>query len=104
MYSISRCPCGDKTCEDWHVDPVAAVQGVKFTEQQAQYVAASLNALEGHEIHRVTPEMHMEDVVKNAAEDPLEFAHAFLEHVGTDALESFIRTCDEVFTEEGTHK
>lgn len=46
MYSASPCPCGQKTCKDWHVDGVAAVQGVHFTQQQAKAVATLLNAME----------------------------------------------------------
>jgi hypothetical protein len=39
MYSISKCPCGHPSCQDWHVDGIAAVQGVKFTQAQARVVA-----------------------------------------------------------------
>lgn len=45
-YVVSRCPCGQRGCSDWHVSPVAAVQCVKFTEKQARVVAAVLNAME----------------------------------------------------------
>jgi len=46
-YVISQCPCGSPFCTDWHVDPVAAVQGVKFTKAQAKAVANLLNG-KGH--------------------------------------------------------
>lgn len=42
-YIAKPCPCGDLICKDWHVEPVAAMQGVKFTEAQAQKVAILLN-------------------------------------------------------------
>lgn len=46
MYQATRCPCGHRACKDWHVEPVAAFQGVKFTEAQARVVADLLNAME----------------------------------------------------------
>lgn len=45
-YTIERCPCGDPACENWHVHPIAARQGVKFKREQAQAVADLLNKLE----------------------------------------------------------
>jgi hypothetical protein len=45
-YRASRCPCGHRTCEDWHVTWAAAVQGVHFTREQAEAVAALLNEME----------------------------------------------------------
>jgi len=45
-YRADRCPCGQRGCSSWHVWPVAAVQGVRFTEKQAKAVAALLNGLE----------------------------------------------------------
>jgi len=44
-YTISKCPCGDPICKDWHVNPVAALQGVHFTEEQAMMVAKLLNEM-----------------------------------------------------------
>lgn len=48
-YHASRCPCGHMACNDWHVDPVAALQGVHFTERQARAVAALLNGMDADE-------------------------------------------------------
>ena len=45
-YTIDRCRCPNKNCRDWHVLPVAAVQGVHFTRRQATVVAAVLSAME----------------------------------------------------------
>lgn len=45
-YYATPCQCGDPLCKDWHVKPVAAYQGVCFTEQQARAVAAVLNSSE----------------------------------------------------------
>ena len=42
-FEARKCPCKHVACEDWHVYPVAAVQGVKFTEEQAKLVAETLN-------------------------------------------------------------
>lgn len=70
IYSASRCPCGHPSCRDWHVDGVAAVQGVGFTEVQARATAALLDAMEDNSFDqliaqcyqrvddRVNPEMH----------------------------------------------
>lgn len=48
-YKAERCGCRSPNCPDWHVSPVAVVQGVNFTERQARAVAAVLNALEEEE-------------------------------------------------------
>jgi hypothetical protein len=40
---VKPCPCGYRTCNDWHVHPQAAVQGVSFTEEEAKVVAAVLS-------------------------------------------------------------
>lgn len=45
-YTASPCPCGHRLCGNWHVSPVAAVQGVGFTEKQARIVASVLIAVE----------------------------------------------------------
>ena len=45
-YRAVKCPCGHRACDDWHVNPVAAIQGVGFTQAQAEAVAGLLNALE----------------------------------------------------------
>lgn len=42
-YRAVRCLCGHRACKDWHVAPVAAVQGVGFTQRQAEMVANLLN-------------------------------------------------------------
>jgi hypothetical protein len=43
IYRASRCPCGHRGCKSWHVEPVAATQGVSFNEEEAKVVAAFLN-------------------------------------------------------------
>lgn len=45
-YRAEPCACGHRVCKAWHVHPVAAVQGVSFTEEQARAVAEFLNELE----------------------------------------------------------
>lgn len=40
---IEKCPCGHAACKDWHVSPEAAIQGVKFTEEQATQVGILLD-------------------------------------------------------------
>lgn len=40
-WRAQPCPCGDEFCSAWHVEPVAAVQGVTFTEAEAKIAAAS---------------------------------------------------------------
>lgn len=42
-YRAIKCPCNHRACSSWMVDPVAAIQGVSFTETQARAVAALLN-------------------------------------------------------------
>lgn len=46
VYTVTKCRCGHPVCKDYHVWPVAALQGVKFTEDQANAVAKLLNAME----------------------------------------------------------
>ena len=43
QYRAMPCPCGHSACKSWFVDPVAAVQCVRFTRKQAERVAAVLN-------------------------------------------------------------
>lgn len=45
-YFAKPCPCGHPVCKNWFVEPVAAYQGVSFTEEQARAVAALLNVME----------------------------------------------------------
>lgn len=45
-YTIAKCPCGDAVCTNWYVYPIAAIQGVKFTQEQAQACADLLNKME----------------------------------------------------------
>ena len=48
-YYAERCGCNfppGHVCQDWHVQPVAARQGVHFTREQAEAVAALLNMME----------------------------------------------------------
>lgn len=44
-YRASKCPCGHPACASWHVDSVAAVQGVSFSQRQAEAVAKLLNEM-----------------------------------------------------------
>lgn len=45
-YRAMKCPCGFASCNSWLVDPVAAVQCVSFTREQAETVAELLNRME----------------------------------------------------------
>lgn len=45
-YRAFPCPCGHPSCKAWMVDPVAAVQCVRFTEPQARATAHLLNTLD----------------------------------------------------------
>lgn len=45
-YTARPCQCGHSSCKHWHVWPVAAYQGVGFTEKQARAVADLLNRME----------------------------------------------------------
>jgi len=40
-WRATHCPCGHDGCRSWHVSPVAAIQGVSFTEAEARLAAAS---------------------------------------------------------------
>lgn len=44
-FRAEHCPCGHKSCADWHVYPPAAVQGVSFTRDQAEAVANLLELM-----------------------------------------------------------
>lgn len=53
-YRAVQCRCLHPKCRDWHVDPVATIQGVHFTSVQAHAVATFLNTLEEvREVQRV---------------------------------------------------
>lgn len=43
-YRAVPCGCRSPVCNHWHVSPVADVQCVSFTEEQARAVATLLNA------------------------------------------------------------
>jgi len=45
MSRAVKCPCGSNSCRDWLIDPEAYVQGVSFTQEQAEAVAHLLNSL-----------------------------------------------------------
>ena len=45
-YRATKCPCGHPGCRHWHVWPVAAVQGVGFTQKQAEVIVGLLNTME----------------------------------------------------------
>lgn len=45
-FTAMKCPCGHKSCKNWFVSPVAAVQSVSFTEEQAKAVAEFMNSRE----------------------------------------------------------
>lgn len=48
--------------------------------------------------------MKMKEAVKVAANDPEGFAKKYLEAIGTDALEQFIRTIERIHWDKGCHK
>jgi hypothetical protein len=48
-YYAEPCGCMFARCPDWHVQPVAAVQSVHFTQKQAEAVAELLNKMEEEE-------------------------------------------------------
>lgn len=41
IWTPIPCPCGHPSCRNWLVDPVAAVQSVRFTKEEAFLVAAA---------------------------------------------------------------
>lgn len=43
---VEKCLCGHRACKDWHVSPEAALQGVKFTKDQATQVAILLDMID----------------------------------------------------------
>lgn len=46
MYRAILCPCKHPACNNWLVAPVADIQGVCFTKEQAEAVAKLLNKME----------------------------------------------------------
>lgn len=42
-YQAQRCPCGHPSCKNWIISRVADVQGVSFTQVQAEIVARVLS-------------------------------------------------------------
>lgn len=45
-YVARPCQCGSKVCSDWHVWPVADMQGVSLTKDQAIATAVLLNLMD----------------------------------------------------------
>lgn len=43
---VEKCPCRHPACKDWHVSPEAALQGVKFTKDEATQVAILLDMID----------------------------------------------------------
>jgi hypothetical protein len=48
MAYATKCKCGHPTCNAWHVVPHAALQGNRFTQEEAEAVAELLNNMDGH--------------------------------------------------------
>jgi hypothetical protein len=46
IFRAVKCACGHRACQDWHVSFVASVQGVRFTQEQAELVAMLLTMME----------------------------------------------------------
>lgn len=46
MAHAMKCPCGHRACKAWMVAPQAAVQGVRFTQEEAEAVAKLLDEME----------------------------------------------------------
>lgn len=46
MYTPEPCGCQYPQCTDWHIQNIAALQGVSFTEAQARCVAIALTLLD----------------------------------------------------------
>lgn len=46
MFKAIPCGCGYRACPDWRVTDNAQLQGASFTKEQAELVAAALNATE----------------------------------------------------------
>ena len=51
VFRPMKCPCGHQACKNWFVDPVAAVQSVSFTQEQACAVANFMNSREWGQPH-----------------------------------------------------
>lgn len=71
-WTAEPCPCGHRACKSWFVHPVAAVQGVSFTEAEAHAASAALEMLRLLQIWRTLnqwPELQAEiDAVVAKAE------------------------------------
>lgn len=82
IHRAVRCRCGYASCTDWHVEPVAAVQSVGFTEAQARLVARLLNAPDEVEMLKA-------------------LAHPLSEALSDrDRLDNFCRTVHALFTDK----
>ncbi len=55
MSRALPCPCGDSICKNWHVSPEANVQGVRFTQSEAELVAEVMNFIDGRGTSDVSP-------------------------------------------------
>lgn len=45
-HTAVPCRCGLLTCHAYHVEPLAAVIGVNLSKEQAEFIAAALNAFD----------------------------------------------------------
>jgi hypothetical protein len=87
-YVARPCPCGHRACKSWFVHPIAAVQGVHFTEEQARLVVSVLNATETTRADTVLLMNELECLINGHALDAGDYAHinAVRKRLGRPAL------------------
>lgn len=88
MARAIPCPCGDAICKNWLVDPPAYVQGVSFTKEQAEAVAALLNR------ESVSPYEKIAQIQK----DLFEIRESMRDTVDDRTDSRFMRLCAELGT------
>ena len=66
MFKAEPCGCNHRSCRDWHVRGVAAVQGVKFTKEQAEAVAKLLEFLVTRDLAELLRGLGYDNILQDA--------------------------------------
>lgn len=74
-YKAEPCPCGQPVCRNWLVWPVAALQGVNFTQSQAEAVTTLLNERAATMPHISFTDAQLERIADGTQEQIFSFAN-----------------------------
>lgn len=80
---VEKCLCGHRACKDWHVSPEAALQGVKFTKDQATQVAILLDMIDRESGNPSAAHAASDDIL-------LRLTDALVDNLGAREMELFV--------------